>query len=328
LSYLSIPRHYIFILQSGEYVVRLADDQVCDIASGQMIAYSIDDFGHAITDGELRKLQHEAYINSFDEQSVHVRADVAAKIDTNKGSANRIRAYYIATTIPEHKLSSVLGLLPKLTITHVIQPEARDGVVAVYGRDGQPFMTLHDAEYVLQQLSLRAPEMFRQAIVSVYEVAHREDLESEVPSNAALRTQTLKQLQSDTSPTQGKTIVIVGGSDPNDQKNYRKILGEELKMQVYICQSSIEAIPIIEDYAPVIVLVDLQLSDIHGWAFIRKLREIPQLANLHILVISNDQNDMVIALKVVKVTGFIHRPINWAQLKEQVWVTLSATQET
>ncbi|MEO1440510.1 MAG: hypothetical protein AAFV33_08895, partial [Chloroflexota bacterium] len=269
MSYLPIPRHYIFVLQRGTYVVRLSEDSVWDLEAGQKLAYNASDFGRAITDGDLRVLHNAGFVDTFTIQKVFIRQDIAASIESGKRGANRIRAYYITTAIEQNDLEHVEQTLSEVTISHVVVPAVRDGVVVLYGSGGQPFTTLYDAEKVLQQIVVGATDLFAGASVSVYEVSHYGTEASESPSDATLRTQTAKRVETDKTPTKGKTAVVVGGGESIDQKLIRNVLADDLEMKVYICQSSREAIPIIEDYRPDIVLVDLQLSDTHGWPFIR-----------------------------------------------------------
>ncbi|MEM6283666.1 MAG: response regulator [Chloroflexota bacterium] len=323
MSYLSIPRHYIFVLQDGTRVIRLSEDRVWNLNTDEQQAYHVPDFGRAITDGDLRELQEADFVGEFAADEVSVRADIATAVESDGSEAHRIRAYYLSTRIRHEQFDLVQQTLANLVTSHVVVPDVHDEFVVLYGREGRPFTTVNDAENVLQELINSAPGFFSTATVSVYEVAHTDTAQHDSPLKASLRTQTAERVKTDKAATRGKTAVVVGGGASIDQKLIRSVLTDELEMKVYICQSSREAIPIIEDYRPDVLLVDLQLSDTHGWPFIRKLRELPASHSLKILVMSSDQTDMVIALKVVRVNGFVLRPLQRERLREQVWVTLN-----
>jgi CheY-like chemotaxis protein len=312
---LTVPRHYVFVLQDGTQVVRVSTDHLQNIMTGEQTAYQRSQYGHSITDGELQHLHTLGYVVNYSVTSVTLRIATGGDVKVTRRASNRIRAYYIATSVPGEQLGDVWSQLPS---DLEASPAVRDGLVAIYGAEGYPFEHLQDAEDMLQKMSQVHPVLFEGAFVSVYEVVMPENSQSYVD------TQTVPAVAVDTTHTAGKVAMIVGGQDDQERATIQRVLQDQLLLEVYTCLLGGEALPLVEDHTLAVIIVDLQLTDMHGWAFIRKLREIPKMTNLPLVVISDDPNDMIMALKVVHVSAFIARPLDMDKLREKIWLVLQA----
>ncbi len=317
------PRHYIFVLQDGRTVVRLSDGKALDINAGVMTPYEQHEYSHAITDGELRRLMAADLVAGYDTHHVVFTHPVHMPASGATGASSRVQGYYIATGLPASQFDNVMNLLPHLAVSHIIRPVLRNGVVAIDDGNGHCFRTLHDAEDILQQLVQVAPDLFTQSFISMFEVSVEDNADVGVPG-AGMTYSTPHQghLSGGKGLTRDKLAVLVGRQDEALWAPAYQLLEDIFEMDLRLCESATDALLTIEDTQPALVLLDLNLPDIHGWAFIKKLREIPHLANLPVIVISDDANDMLLALKIVKVSAFLHYPIDLNQLREKILATL------
>lgn len=305
----SVPRHYVFVLVNGVAVVRLTGNQVRDLRSGQVYPYKQEQYGRAMTDGELRQLQADGCIRGYTAERVELPASIRVVANTS----SRVQAYYVATTLPVSQFDNVRAVLPQLPLTSIVQAIQYDDVVAICQPKGEPFQSLHEAEDVRQQLAQAAPDLFGQAFVSVYEVAlHR----WESPEDAAPLTKEVTQLPPVAAGTTTGHSVVIVGTDPEGELPV--VLKQQLDMRVYEYDQGASALPVIEDINPAIIIVNVQLSDIHGWAFIQKLREIPSVSGTPLIVISDDADDMIVSLKVIRARAFFVRPVDLTRLLRKI----------
>ncbi|MEO0566039.1 MAG: response regulator, partial [Chloroflexota bacterium] len=195
--------------------------------------------------------------------------------------------------------------------------------VAVFGAEDHSFTSLQDAEAVLSELQDIAPELFNGASIAVFEVSERRTPPDEgTVAEHDISLDTMLRALSDFSVTEGRSIVLVGEQYQAEKSNMENLFAREMHMQVTRCDTAREAIPILEDNLPDLIITDLELPDMHGWTFIQKVREIRSLADLCIFVMSDNPADEVFALKVARVQGFLPRPVNMRKLRQRVWLLI------
>lgn len=263
-----------------------------------------------MTDGDLRDLQAAGYVKSYNTEWV----ELPGSLDVAENTSSRVQAYYIATTLPVSQFDNVRAMLPQIPLKDVVQAVRYDDVIAICKSGGEPFPTLHDAEEVRQQLVRAVPDVFGQAFVSVYEVSLRhntppDDAERETPK------ETMHTAVEPKTTTTEQTVVFVEGTSAEVGQSLRAALSEQAGMTVLGCVEGKQALLLIEDTSPAVVIVNLQLPDMHGWAFIQKLRENPAVSETPLIVISEDADDMVMALKVVRARAFFSHPVDVAKLR-------------
>lgn len=313
------PRHYVFVTQSGKPVIRLSHRTVWDVETQALLPYQHSDYGHAITDGELRQLFESGFISTYDTKQVQLAADMAAPIDAGYNTkSSHIQGYYILTALPASQIDNVRSIMPVLGIGHIIHAEVSERAIAIYNHGGKPFPTLHIVEDVLQQLTQAAPELFSQAVVSLYEV--------KVPEEQSVQTSLDRESIANISAAieQGKLVGIVGQVDDEELGAVHDMLTDDIGMTVKAYRVGRDTVPMLEDNPPDMLIVDLQTPGIHGWAFIHKLREVPELLEMPIVIVSENAQDTLLALKIVKVHGFLTRPIDLEKLREKILTTFSA----
>lgn len=328
----AIPRHDIFVLQDGTSVVQWTDKSVQDILTGQFLPYTRAEFDHWIRDDELTKLQAAGRVEHFTQRHVWLyalpeRPQPPPTHEASSRASHRIRAFYITTALPQSQLENVIAILPSLQLPIVLRVKIHDERVAIYGPDDAPFTNLQDAENVLTLRTQRARQLFQGASVAVYEMAlGRGTPRHERETDDAISLDTLILALSDHSITQGQQVVMVVNHNAGESDQIEKMLSEDMRMSVTRYHTARQALPHLEDNPPRLALIDLNLPDIHGWEFIRNLREIRSLQNLHIIVLSSNPVDEVFAVKVARVAAYLPYPINLHKLREKIWLLIRSQQ--
>jgi len=244
----AVPRHYIFVLLDGTFVIQWAERKVQDIMTGQFRKFNYtEDYGHAIMDGELYKLKAAARVEHFNRRYIWIfalpeRGRYDKELKTLERNPNRIRAFYITTPLPKSQLDNVQAILPSLNLTQLIQAKIQNDQVAIFGDANQPFYLLQDVEDVIQRLLEGAPDVFAGASVAMFEMAVNNDktlrqpVVEEVGRDGIVNLETLIRSQSDISVTKGKIAVVIGEKQPLEKQALIKLLTETLKMQVLTCK--------------------------------------------------------------------------------------------
>ncbi len=310
-----IPRHYVFVLQNGAYVVRLPNARLFDVVTGDESAYDRREFGHAITDGELQHLKTDGHIRAYSTSWVQITRNLPATVS----DSHRVKGCYIATTLPTKQLHSARDVVAQLRTSRLIFADVRGDTVVILGPNATPFTDLNDAEIVLQQLRAIAPNLFASAFVAVYEVALST---SSHDDEQAIADQVTTLFPGDVEIV-GRKVFVVGLQE--DHQAVERLLREEMLMDVKIFENGASALMSFEVEEVAIAVVDLALPDIHGWAFIQKLRERPEAANLSVIVVSDNTDDMITALKIARVSGFLPRPLDLAKLRNKIWMALQVS---
>jgi two-component system CheB/CheR fusion protein len=112
---------------------------------------------------------------------------------------------------------------------------------------------------------------------------------------------------------QKRSILIVDDLDSNREvlANFLQSLG----FDIFEASSGTEAIALIEQHRPDVILLDLIMPDLDGWQVTRKLRKQPQFETLWIIIISAStlQSDEELCYRA-GANGFLPKPVNFEQL--------------
>jgi CheY-like chemotaxis protein len=325
----AVPRHFVFIMGDGAFVVQWDENRVQDILTGQYLSLDNDGFGHPITDYELNQLKSAGRVEAYNRGWVWLYSlpepnRFQADLKTQERVTDRTRAFYLNTTLPKSQLDNIRSLLENLGFADDFSAQSRGGLVSIAGRDGNPFLHFKEAEQIQKKLTAQAPDMFLDSAIAFVEI-RQEDVEyngdvKRPEDNTDLAT--LIASQSDTSLTAGKEIVALITHD--DERSMIGDLCLEMKMKVELADTGWKAMQLLEDGHPDIFLMDLVLPDIHGWALISKLREIAALRDLPIIVTAEQSahEQQSLAFTVAKVDLYLAKPISRARLRQNIWMSL------
>lgn len=330
LSGSPVPRHSVFILSDGSFVVQWDESRVQELLSGRYRTYETGDFGHAITDYELNQLKAAGRVEHYNRQYVWLfslpetgRFEYEAK--AHEHNQNRVRSYYLNTTLPKSELADIEKLLKSLALDSDFLARNRGDLVAILGKNGAPFRQIDEAERAQKLLVARAPEMFKHAAIAFIETTNSENSYKRITEQATPSPDLAMIIasQTDISVTAGKCAVLVMGGE--EERHAITDLMLDMQMDVESTATGAAALQIIEDVKPQLLIMDLQLPDMHGWEMLAKIKEIEHLKHLPVIVVANHSSpadNQAFALTVVKVDVYLVKPISMAQLRQNIWMTL------
>ncbi len=320
----AVSRHLIFLLDDGTAVVQWSDRQVQELLSGKYRPYSDAEFGRPISDYELRQLQDGGSIEYFNRTYVWLFALSEARRfvpepRVQERSTNRVRGYYLNTTLPAESLERVQTALVVAGLSQRYRAVVRADLVAVASMD-MPLLQLKYAEQVLQQLQASEPALFQQSVIAFVDLPARNGQYRRAGTSELLDLSHIIAAQTDTELTEGKRAVIVSRS-PEAAAELESLL-HDMKMTTWVTSNGRDALALLEDMRPDLLVMELQLSDMHGWQLLARLREINTLGNLVTVIIAEQgtsPDGQSFGLGVARVNVFLVKPFSRSRLRQNIW---------
>ncbi len=324
----AIPRYQIFVLADGNPVVQWSEHTVQDLMSGTYRPYTQHDFGHLIHDYELERLKSAGIIEHYNRTYVWVYAlpenNRFGMLRTQERSTSRVRSYYLNTTLPVERFDDVLNQLQALGLIDQYWATEHEGVVAIFNKDEQPFAQLKDAEAVQRMLSGAAPDIFKDTAVAFIE-RKRDDLALRTPETDHLNLDDIIAAQTDTSLFASKRAMVIVKDEQESHTICQLLTG--LLMDVCTATTGGDALLSLEEQPSDVVVMELQLPDMHGYELIAKVREIGSSTPIHVIVLAEahaTEADQVFALTIAKVDSYLVKPIKLPQLRQNIWTALKS----
>jgi CheY-like chemotaxis protein len=116
-------------------------------------------------------------------------------------------------------------------------------------------------------------------------------------------------------PKRDNLNVMIAMGEGDEYEMFTQLLREMiLPLKIEHVTSGHRALLSMEENNPDLLIMDIQLSDIHGWELIGKIREISNLRNLPVIVIS----DQVFVVPAIGPVVCLSRPISGARLRQSV----------
>ncbi len=318
----TIPRYQVFTLADGTFVVQWEDKRVQELLTGQYREFDYrQDFGHAITNYELAQLRASGRVEHFNRQFVWLfPLPEASRFGRRRilGRGNRIRAYYLTTTLPKSQLESTRTLLTSLNLDKRYIGRLRDGQVVVLDDNGVPFRTLDEAENAQKEIQNAAPQALTNLSIAFIETNTQTPVQklSMERDNARLNLDEIIASQTDTLRYKGRLVVLALPQD--DERDAFAGVAKEMTLDIKVATSANQARELLEDYEASLFIMDIQFYDLHGFSFIGNLREIEDLRELPILVVT-DKPDFTATVAKVE---YLVRPLNRARIRHNIWMAL------
>lgn len=123
--------------------------------------------------------------------------------------------------------------------------------------------------------------------------------------------------QGDASKIDGKSVVLAVNQE--DESQAFSDVFAEMKLRVQYASSGAEILRLLEDHPVHLLVMDMEMPDIHAWKMISKVREIEMLRDLPILVITDQAS---LGMTVAKV-DYLTRPVSIARLRQNIAMTLN-----
>lgn len=314
-----LPRYQVFTLADGNYVVQWDDKRVQELLTGNYREYEHRrDFGHPVNDYELKQLKAAGRVEHYNRDYVWLYAlPETGRFGVRKemGRGERIRAYYLSTSLPKSQQDQVVLILNKIGAGHHLYVTPRQNLLIIMNKDGSYFKDSDEAEQIQNVLQSRVPDLFSDITIAYDEVNARAPLvgTSSDETNYPLSFDDLIASQRDTSMTTGRRILMM---IPNQEENEAFIqLLTSMEITIHQAVKTYEALETLEDHPIDLLLMDIQLSDLHGWQMISKVKEIESLRDLPILIIG-DEIDLS---KTVAKVDYLTRPVSIARLRHNIW---------
>lgn len=316
-----LARYQLFTLADGSYVIQWDDKQVQELMTGRFREFEYRrDFGHAITDYELKQLKSAGRVEHFNRNYVWVFALPQLARYSVQRDVERQRAYYLSTTLKGDRLSALQALINESALADAVQLAVRHNTVVITGKDGARFSELHKAEQLQAALVAQLPELSAELTVAYDEINQRTFTDAVDRRATAPSLEELIASQTDTTTTAGRVVVLLINK-LEERTAFAELLAT-MELEVLISESPVHALELLEDHHVDLLLMDLQLPQMHGWQLVSKVREIDSLRDVPVLMLADEVN---IRMTVAKV-DYLMRPVSIARLRHSVWKILSNVQ--
>ncbi|MEO8395113.1 MAG: response regulator, partial [Chloroflexota bacterium] len=240
---------------------------------------------------------------------------------TIEQTSNRVRAYYINTTLPAERLEELQESLDRFDLSDSFFACEHEGLVAVLGGDTMPFGSLKDAENAQRKLQTQLPDLLENAALAFTEYESQPTSFNGSDEDEVIDLEALIASQTDSTVTQGK-YAVVACRDDYERSTFMRLL-RTMDMEVVGVDTAQKALHLLEEMPVDLLVMDVRLDDMHGWAMLGKFRELDHAEHTHVIVLADPGADeQVFALTVANVDVYLHKPISIARLRQSVWSTL------
>lgn len=326
----AVPRHLVFVLEDGTFVVQWGEAQVQDLHSGLLRSFQYTEFGHPISDFELDQLKTSGLVEHYTRAYVWLYALPEQwrfnAFRTQERSFDRVRWYYLNTTLPADQLTHVREALAQAQLDAHFSARQYEGVVALLAQGNAVYLRREDAEEAQRRVINQSPDFLRATVVAFIERS-RSAGEMNVAVRGGDPAHELADLiasQTDITHTQAKSALVTCRREP-DRRAVIETLAD-LEMTARAAASAQQALYALQDSPPDLFLFDVSLPDMHGWQLLSKLREFHS-QQFPLLVAFGEEDaeegDRVFALTVAKVDLYFVKPIVKSRLRWGVWELFS-----
>jgi CheY-like chemotaxis protein len=323
----AIARRQVFTLADGSFVVQWEDKHVQELLTGHYRPYDHQkDFGHPVTDYELNQLVAAGRVEHYNRTwawlyALPERGRFGHPRILDRG--DRIRVYYLTSTLPKSELTNVQERLSQLELAEDFLARIRNNLVVILGKNGLPFRHLRDAERAQKILQTRASEMFGSLAVAFIEtkadLSHQPSGETDSGS-IDLDLNEIIASQADTTATEGRCMILAVRQE-DERQEFDDLFTDKMKIDVHHAATGLEVVQMVEDWNPDLLVTDSRLPDMHVWQLLGKLKEIGSLTTLPVIVITDES---AFGANVAQIESLIIRPVAIARLRHSVWQVLNA----
>lgn len=321
----AIFRHQVFTLSDGSYVVQWDEGRVQELLTAKYRLYDHGrDFGHAITDYELSQLIVSGRVEHFNHKYVWLLPlPEGGRFGERRvmGRENRVRAFYLSTFLPKADQRKSQEALEHLGLSHRFCATIRENQVVIFNANGLPFRSYQEVEAAQATITAEAAAVFPTLTIAFFDHTSRDVYRQTMDSNnAKLNLDEIIASQSTNADVAGKRVLLTVVQDVE-----RQTFGDlfaEMKLDVKIASTALEALQILEDFPTDLLIADIQLPDMHVFQMLSKAKEVERLRDLAVLVLTDQ---LYFGTTVARV-DYMQRPISIARLRYNVFVALGGRQ--
>ncbi len=159
-----VPRHRVFVISGGAFVVQWEINQVQDLLSGRYHAYDETKFEEPIEDWELNQLKIKGVVHQYDNDFVYLCPL------PNMGVPSAVtRAYYLNTGLETTQFKQVEQALRSANLAQRFSARMQTEFVVIRGANGLAFANFDEAERAREILVQQVPECCLECVVAFVE---------------------------------------------------------------------------------------------------------------------------------------------------------------
>lgn len=331
LSGSAVPRHLVFVLGDGSFVVQWNESYVQDLLTGRSRPFSEHDFGHHISDYELSQLRAAGRVEHFNRNYIWLFAleeqnRFIPEPRVQERMRDRVRGYYLNTTLPASELEQVRAAIAAAGLAGEYHAANRSDLVAVFSRSGTPFLSLKNAEHAQHLLQLKAPSIFKDSVIAFVDLPARNGgyKTMTTATSELLDLSSIIAAQTDTTLTVGKQAIIAC-SDEREYEPTAKLL-QSMQMKVRTATNGQAVLMLLEDLHPSLLVMDMRIGEIHAWQMLSKIREIGLLRRVLTVIVAESgtsEADQSLGLGIAKVDVVAVKPLSMARLRHDIWLAFN-----
>lgn len=323
-----VPKHFIFALEDGTWVVQRGMDRVQELLTGKERPYSGLDNIYPIEDSTLEWLVEEGIVEQYDDSYVWLMDNPTDDYGVVSISRERLLGsalyHYVWTDLDPQYLPHIIEQFMLHELAGNYTAALRLGHVVILESNEEPFLLLGDAEHahtliapILQKLPMPIQTHVETIRFSINHIPFAWRTPAIDPMNPA---ELIRKLEPKIKP---RTVVCV-----DDEPETHEIVGnvmKELGVEIISAYTGKDAMTLIEDTDPSMILTDLTLPDMHGYEIVAFVRQNPELMNIPIIIISalSSETDRLFAIYVANARDYIVKPLAPEEIRRRVWRVLN-----
>lgn len=323
----AVPRHFVFVTPNGSVVVQLSDSRAQDLYTGQYVDLSGTP-GSPAGNAELERLKVAGRVEGYNSSYVWVtglpeRHSYDSHVSESDFAVKR-RMYYLDTGFPAFEQLNFDQMLHENSLAEYYSTHLKNDRVIIRKSDALYFDQIEEATAAQAYLQETFPDIFGNTTIAFTTIDPRESqLVHEVPQpTGTSELAAIIASQTDVSATAGKKVTLLVNVDED-----RILIGRlcaEMGTEVQVAFSGAEALSLLEDGETDLLIMDLQLPDMHGWEMISKMREVDKLRHLSVIVIAEPSvtADQSLSIAVAQVDAFLIKPLSKARIRQNIWMAL------
>lgn len=320
LSGSAISRLQVFVLADGTFVVQWDDKRVQELYTGRYRDFEHQhDFGHHITDYELNVLKAAGRVEYYNRKYVWLYPlPESGRYATRRtlDRSGRVRGYYISTGLPRSQINNVRATLD-LVMPNAFKLGIRANTIVILDVNGHPFHTLQEVEALQAIILERTEHTLGELSIAFIELdPKRAVVQPDEQEEALPSLDEIIASQSDTSATAGRQIVLAISNQ--EEREAFTDLFIEMRITLHHAERGSDALAILEDHHPDLLITDITLPDMHGIQLVTKIKEIPSLREMPIVLVASESTLSITVARVEMLT----RPVSIARLRFMVWKIL------
>lgn len=334
-----VPRHQVFVLDDGNPVVQWTETLVQELLSGRHRSFEQGQFGHPITDYALNMLKAAGRVEHYNRQFVWLYAlpenTRLRGLRTLEAAGQRVRTYYLNTTLPAEQLPEIERLLRAAGLEGALSAMLHESLVALVDGDGVVFADLEAAERALALLT--SVPALAATTVAFYEqppwALHEAVEETYISLEDLIASQTLSTVTN----SKRALLIIDDATLRGEVSGVLSALGMNL-LSVGSLDEASEMVAALEEALRVDLIVFEWHNDLGGAVeLLADLRQ--RLGHIDIPLISiisagdpsnlgavapgaSDPEFVRCASAVPGVVDVLRQPVNWARFRYSVYLSL------